>query len=151
MNNVAFNLASTIAGFVGAGILFTIYLRLYHRIPLLQSFTNLERQILHFQLLALSLWTIGALGYFFYLLWSGFTFEILTQGQGNISLIIAFMNWVLLGFVAVTSFFPGVSIVSSLRSWSLRDPAQGRESFIIGVLILALLAYWTWQVFLPSL
>jgi hypothetical protein len=33
----------------------------------------------------------------------------------------------------------------------LRDPAKGPESFIIGILILALLSYWTWQVFLRSL
>ena len=151
MNSISFNLTGTTAGFVGAGILFAIYLRLYRRIPLLESFTNLEKQILNFQLLAISLWTIGGLGFFFYILWSGFRFEILTQRYGNINIIIGFMNWVLFGFVAVTSFSPGVSIVSSLRSWSLRDPAKGRESFIIGVLIIALLSYWTWQVFLPGL
>jgi hypothetical protein len=151
MNSFGFNLAGTIAGLVGAAILFMIYLRLYRRIPLLESFTNLEKQILNFQLLAISLWTIGGLGFFFYILWSGFKFEILTQGHGNLNIITAFMNWVLFGFVAVTSFFPGVSIVNSLRSWSFRDPAKGRESYIIGVLIIALLSYWTWQVFLPSL
>jgi hypothetical protein len=78
-------------------------------------------------------------------------FEILNQGYGNLNIIIAFMNWVLFGFVAIRSFFPGVSIVGSLRSWSFHDPAKGRESFIIGVLIIALSSYWTWQVFLPNL
>ena len=151
MNSLGFNLAGTIAGLVGAGILFMIYMRLYRRIPLLESFTNLEKQILNFQLLAISLWTIGALGFFVYILWSDLGFEILNQGYGNLNIIIAFMNWVLFGFVAITSFFPGVSIVGSLRSWSLHDPAKGRESFIIGVLIIALLSYWTWQVFLPNL
>ena len=151
MNSLGFNLAGTIAGLVGAGILFMIYMRLYRRIPLLESFTNLEKQILNIQLLAISLWTIGALGFFVYILWSDLGFEILNQGYGNLNIIIAFMNWVLFGFVAITSFFPGVSIVGSLRSWSLHDPAKGRESFIIGVLIIALLSYWTWQVFLPNL
>jgi hypothetical protein len=151
MNDLSFNFTGTIAGLIVAGILLAIYLRLYRRIPLLVSFTNLEKQILSFQLLAISLWTIGALGFSFYILWTGSNFEILTQGLGNLNMIIAFMNWVFLGFVAVTSFFPGVSIVGSLRSWSLRDPAKGRESFIIGVLILALLSYWTWQVFLSGL
>ena len=126
-----------------------MYLRLYRRIPRLESFTNKEKQILVFQLLALSLWTIGALVLLFSTVWSGFSFEMLAQGPGN--RIIALMNWVLLGFVAGTSFFPGVSIVSSLRSLSVQDPAKGRESFMIGILILALLSYWTWQVFLPSL
>ena len=151
MNNLGFGLAGTIAGLVGAGILFTMYSRLYRQIPLLESFTAFEKQILQFQLLAISLWTIGGISFFFYLLWSGFNFEILTEGHGTISIIIAFMNWVLLGFIAVTSFFPGVSIVGSLRRWNQRDPAQGRESFIIGILLLALLAYWTWQIFLPQL
>jgi hypothetical protein len=94
--------------------------------------------------------TIGALGFFISVLWSGFSFETLTQGIGHTNGIIAFMNWVLLGFVAVTSIFPGVSIISSNRSWNLRDPAKGRESFLIGVLIFASLAYWIWQVFLPN-
>jgi hypothetical protein len=149
MNSLGFNLAGTIAGLVSAGILFTVYLRLYRRIPLLESFTDLEQQILNFQLLAITLWTIGGLGFFFYVLWSGFKFDILPNGLSN--MIIAFVNWVLLGFIAVTSLIPGVSIVGSLRSWNLRDPAKGQESLIIGVLIIALLAYWTWQVFLPSL
>jgi hypothetical protein len=151
MNNLGFNLGGTLAGLIGAGILFTIYSRLFRRIPLLVSFTDLEKQILNFQLLAISLWTIGALGFFFYVLWSGSRFETLTQASSPINVIIAFMNWVLLGFIGVTSFFPGVSIIGSLRGWSSRDPAKGRESFIIGVLVIALLAYWTWQVFLSSL
>ncbi len=146
---IGFNLIGTIVGVVGAGILFTVYLRLYRRIPLLESFTNLEKQILNFQLLAIALWTIGGLGFFFYVLWSGFKFEIMTNGLGI--MIIAFVNWVLLGFIAVTSLFPGVSIVGSLRSWNLREPAKGQESLIIGVILIALLSYWTWQVFLPSL
>ena len=150
MNSPGCNFTGTIVGLIGAGALFTVYLRLYRRIPLLDSFTDLEKQTLNFQLLAISLGTIGALGFFISVLWSGFSFETLTQGIGHTNGIIAFMNWVLLGFVAVTSIFPGVSIISSNRSWNLRDPAKGRESFLIGALIFALLAYWIWQVILPN-
>jgi hypothetical protein len=150
MNNLSFNLGGTLVGLIVAGAAFTIYARLFRRIPLLNSFTDLEKQILNFQLLALSLWTIGGLGFFFYILWSGFQFEILAQAGSHLNTIIAFMNWVLFGFIGVTSFFPGVSIISSLRGWSLRDPAKGRESFIIGILIIALLSYWTWQMFLSG-
>jgi hypothetical protein len=151
MNNLSFNLIGTLAGSITAGILFTMYLRLFRRIPILESFTGLEKHILNFQLFALSLWTIGALSFYFYLLWSGFNFEAFIKEWGNGNLIIAFMNWILFGFIAVASIFPGVSILSSLRSWSWREPVKGRESLIIGILIIALLSYWTWRVFLPSL
>jgi hypothetical protein len=149
MTNFGMNLVGTVVGLIGVGFLFKSFLRIYRRIPLLESFTSSEKRILIFQLLAMSLWVIFALGFFIYNLWSGFKFVIFTESPGNI--VIAFMNWVFLGFVAATSLFPGVSVVSSTSNWLWRDPVKGRDSLFIGISMLALLFYWTWKIFLPSL
>ena len=146
-----FKLTSTIGSLLCAGLLSMIYLRAYRRIPFLEAFTTSEKRILSFQLLAISLWTILALGYTLYIPWSGFKFEFFTKGPGNINTIIAFVNWILWGFIAITSLFSGVSIVRSIRSWNLRDPAKGRESLVIGILLLSFLLFWTWMIFRPSL
>jgi hypothetical protein len=125
------------------------YFRLYRRIQALKTFTNSQRRVLIYQLLAISLWTTAAIGLSFYTAWSGFNLDRWFRPPGNI--IIAVLNWITLGFVAVTSIVPGVSIVPTLRNWMLTEPARGRTSIIIGIVILGLLAYGTWKVLLPGL
>ena len=137
----------TIMGLIIAGVAFNFYLSIYRKIPSLISFTIFEKRILVYQLLAVSLLTIEGLGIFFYTAWFGFEAEIFDKGSGIV--IPAVLNWLLFGFIAVTSFVPGVSAISFVRSW--REPSKGQESFINGILILALLVFWTWKVILPSL
>ena len=149
MNDFVFSLGGTVAGLIAGGIIATVYLRLYRQIPSLKSFTALQKRVLVYQLLAMSLWTIAGLGIFFYTLWYGFRIETLFESPMNI--VIAILNWVFFGFIGITSFFPGVSIIGATRSWNLREPSRGQESFLYGIVILALLLYWTWKVFLPSL
>jgi len=149
MNDLGFSLFGTVAGSAVAGFIAMLYLRIYRRIPSFVSFTASEKNVLSFQLLAMSLWTIVGLGIFFYGLWFDNAMEALFKSPFNI--IIAISNWMFFGFIAVTSFFPGVSILSSIRSWNLHDPVKGRDSYLWGIAILALLFYWTWKVFIPNL
>lgn len=149
MNDLGFSMFGTVAGLVAVGFITFQYLRIYRRIPSLESFTTSEKNILSFQLLAMLLWTIVGLGIFFYGLWFDNRMETLFKRPINI--VIAISNWMFFGFIAATSFFPGVSILSSIRSWNLHDPVKGRDSFLWGIAILALLFYWTWKVFLPNL
>lgn len=149
MNDFGFSLGGTVAGLIAGGVLAIFYLRLYRQIPSLESFTALQKRVLVYQLLAMSFWTIVVLGISLYTLWSGFRLETLFERPINI--VIAISNWVFFGFIGITSLFPGVSIIGATRSWNLREPSKGQESYLYGVVILALLLYWTWKVFLPSL
>jgi hypothetical protein len=58
-------------------------------------------------------------------------------------LIITGINWLLMGFIAVTSIVPGVSIIG-LRHGG--QPARGRTAIMWGVEMVALLALWTYLV-----
>ena len=149
MNDLGFSMSGTVAGLVAVGFITFQYLRIYRRIPSLESFTASEKNVLSLQLLAMLLWTIVGSGIFFYVLW--FDNKMETLFKGPINIVIAISNWTFFGFIALTSFFPGVSILSSIRSWNLHDPVKGRASFLWGIAILALLLYWTWKVFLPNL
>ena len=144
-----FHFVGTIMGLIFAGVAFNLYLNIYQKILSLKSFTVLQKRTLVFQLYAISLFTIVGLGIFFDAIWSDFDTGIFDKSPGII--ILGVLNWILLGFIAVTSIFSGVSIISSIRSWNLREPAKEQEAFFTGVIILALLIFWTWNIFLPRL
>src|SRR5574337_672647 len=142
MANITFPLIGSIFGLAIAALQYPLYWRSYRRIPSLEAFTTSQRRVLTYQILAISLWTTSALGYLFYMLWSGPNWDLLSRPPSNI--IITVLNWCFLGFAAVTSIVAGVSILPGLRSWTWIKPARGRDSIITGIVILGLLAYGTW-------
>jgi hypothetical protein len=113
------------------------------------TFTTEQKRVLAFQLLAISIWTIAAIGLVLYSIWTGLNLSVLFSLSSK--RIIAALNWCLLGFVAVTSIVPGVSILTSLRSWTGSEPAKGQNSKLIGAVLLIGLAYWTWTTFMAGL
>jgi hypothetical protein len=147
MNDFGFFIFGTFAGLLGFGLLSGIYLKIYRRIPLLESFTAFEKRILAYQLYAISFLTTLGSGYMIYIAWFGFDMENLSILNGTNYIVLMVINWVVLGFVAITSLVPGVSVVNSIRSWGLSTPAKGTKSYFIGALILVLLIYSSWNIF----
>jgi hypothetical protein len=138
----AFNAFATLIALVVAAFVGGIGRRWFRRIPSLEAFSPSERRILTYQLSAISLSGIAGLGVFLFSVWSSTAFEVLTAYPA--SLLLALPSLALFAFVAVTSIARRVTILTVFRIG--REPAKGSPALAYGMILLALIAYGTWNV-----
>ena len=138
MQDTVFNLCASLAVVFVLAFCYRAYWQWYQGPAALTGFSALEIRVLKWQLLTLAVWTLLAAIGSAVAVWLGQKDLFSPPG----SLVIAVANWLLFGSIAATSIVPGVSIIG-MRNGGV--PTRGRLSVIWGVLMLALLAWWTYQ------
>jgi hypothetical protein len=138
MQDTIFNLFVSLVIVFFLAFCYWAYWQWFQGLAALTGFGALEIRVLKWQLLALAVWTLLAVIGSAVALWLGQQYLFSLPGR----LAVAVANWLLFGSIAATSIVPGVSIIGMRNGGR---PTRGRVSVIWGVLMLAFLAFWTYQ------
>ena len=138
MSDAVFNLIGIVMGAaVGFGYL-AIGAFMYRKARASEHLNRSQRQIISLQIIALLMWTTGLVVLTIY---SGISphQQGVFQAEPTHTIIIVATS-LLLGFIALTSMFSGVSIV---YFWFLRDPLRGNLSRLAGLGLLIIVVIVT--------